>query len=104
MSAIGSVIMSSQPFSLRSKRRDEAKTRSSWFEGTSFRLPGALGDAGQLAGVGHLPHADAAESEHAVDRAGPAASRASGVSADAELRLASGLGDHRLGSHGSTAP
>src|SRR3954452_22811001 len=97
MSAIGSGITSSQPFSLRSKRRDEAKNRSSWFEGNACRgLPGGLGDAGELAGVRHLPHADPAETEDAVDGTRAAAARAPRVAADAELRLAPALGDHRL--------
>src|SRR3954451_18494291 len=54
-------------------------------------LPGALGHAGELARVGHLPQADPAQAELAVDRLGTAAALATGVAADRELGLASGL-------------
>src|SRR5918998_245149 len=67
MSAIGSVIVMSCCTSLS---------------------PGGLRDAGQLALVGHLPQADPAQAELAIDRLGPAALLAPGVGAYAELRLA----------------
>src|SRR5690242_5246315 len=54
-------------------------------------LPGALGHAGELAAVGHLPQADPAQAELAVDRLGPAAALAAGVAAHRELRLAGRL-------------
>src|SRR3954467_15691705 len=95
MSAIGSVIViaSLEPFSLRSKRPRETQGRPGWFEwDASGRLPTALGDAGQLARVGHLPDADATQAEHAVDGSCPPATRAAGVAAHLELRLAPGLG------------
>src|SRR5205823_4731853 len=101
MSAIGSVIVTFVATflaSLETSRRGE--NRPSWFEvNACLVLPTALCDAGELAGVRHLPHADAAEPEHAVDGARPSAPRASGVAANAELGFASGLGDHRLGCH-----
>src|SRR6476659_5519996 len=54
-------------------------------------LPGALGHAGQLAAVRHLPQADPAQAELAVDGLRPATALAAGVTADSELGLASGL-------------
>jgi hypothetical protein len=63
-----------------------------WFpEGPSAfseELPGALGDAGQLAGVRHLPEADPAQAELAEHRLGAPAALAPGVTPDRELRLA----------------
>src|SRR3712207_5148340 len=50
--------------------------------------PGGLRDAGELALVGHLPNADPAQAELAVDGLGAAALLASGIGAYAELRLA----------------
>src|SRR5687767_4150950 len=49
--------------------------------------PTALGHTGQLAAVGHLPEADPAQAELAVDRVGTAAALAAGVAANLELRL-----------------
>src|SRR3954466_15913461 len=98
MSAIGSVIVIAWPSGL--SRRGSRPCGPAALE----ELPGRLGDAGQLARVRHLPHADAAQAEHAVNRAGPSTTRAAGVAAHLELRLAPGLGDHRLGCHRSTAP
>src|SRR4051794_2859510 len=94
MSAIGSVIVIAWPSGL-SRRGSRPCGPTAWEE-----LPGRLGDAGQLAGVRHLADADPAQAEHAVDGARAAAARASGVAAHLELRLAAGLGDHRLGCHG----
>src|SRR5436305_10692323 len=87
MSAIGSVIViaSSKPFSPWFPVRPAAK----WL------LPGRLRHAGQFAGMRHLADTDAAETEDAVDRTGPAAAGAAGVTAHLELRLAAGFGDHR---------
>src|SRR3954471_12773392 len=44
-------------------------------------LPAGLGDAGQLAAVRHLPEADPAQAELAVDGARTPAARAAGVAA-----------------------
>src|SRR5882757_594701 len=63
-------------------------------------LPGALGDARQLATVGHLTKAHAAQAELAVDGVGPAATLAAGVTAHRELGLAGGLFDQSLLRHG----
>src|SRR3954469_18631380 len=98
MSAIGSVIVIAWPLGL--SRLGSPPGGPAALE----ELPGRLSDAGHLARVPHLPHADAAQAEHAVDGAGTAAARAAGVATHSELRLASGLGDHRLGCHRSTAP
>ncbi len=54
-------------------------------------LPAALGDAGKLAAVGHLAHADPAQAELAVHRVGPAATLAARVATHRELRLGSSL-------------
>src|SRR6478735_7046410 len=54
-------------------------------------LPAALGDAGELAAVGHLAHADPAQAELAVHRVGPAATLAARVATHRELRLGSSL-------------
>src|SRR5438132_26835 len=96
MSAIGSdiVISSSQPFSLRSKRRDETRRRPSWFEvNTWVQSPTGFRDAGELAGMRHLPEADAAQTEYAIDGARTTAPRAAGVAAHLELRRTRLLGD-----------
>src|ERR1700709_1599707 len=61
-------------------------------------LPGALGHARELATVGHLPQADPAEPELAVDGLRAAAALASGVATHLELRLAGRL--HPEGSLG----
>src|SRR5829696_5269874 len=63
------------------------------------RLPTGLRDAGHLAGVDHLPQADAAQSEAAVDGAGPPAAAAAGVGPHLELRRALGLLHERLLCH-----
>src|SRR4029450_2399495 len=62
-------------------------------------LPARLGDAGQLAGVGELAHADPAQAELAQDGPWPAAALAAGVAAHLELRGALGLGDQCLLCH-----
>src|SRR5439155_17583948 len=96
MSAIGSVMVifvATFLASLETSRRRE--NRPSWFEGNSWiRLPRALGNAGEFAGVCHLADTDPAQAEHPVDRTRPATARASGVAAHLELRLAAGFGDH----------
>src|SRR3954468_23970263 len=51
-------------------------------------LPGGLGDAGQLAAVGHVAQPDPAQAELAVDGLGPPALLAAGVRANGELGLA----------------
>src|ERR1700754_3675048 len=96
MSAIGSVIVMSsrQPF-------------SPWFPAKGLRrsgisgggLPRGLRHTGQLTTVSHLPDADPAETELAVDRLGTPAALATGVRADRELRLRGSLEDQRLLSH-----
>src|SRR5690349_13643070 len=63
--------------------------------GTSGRVPAGipggspagLGHAGELAAVGHLPQADPAQAELAVDRVGTAAALAARVATHRELRL-----------------
>src|SRR3954447_21476646 len=62
-------------------------------------LPGRLADAGQFAGVRHLPQADPAQAELAEDRVRATAPLATGVSADGELRLAVRLLDQSLLGH-----
>src|SRR5690349_13260910 len=87
MSAIGSVIVMVMC------------SFSSWFPRPGTRtfdvvmwwLPARLGHAGELAAVGHLPQADPAQAELAVDGLGTAAALAAGVAAHRELRLARGL-------------
>ena len=54
-------------------------------------LPTGLRNAGQLAAVGLLTKADAAQAELAVDGVGTTADLAARVSADLELRLAGRL-------------
>src|SRR4051794_22944438 len=54
-------------------------------------LPAALGHAGELATVGHLPHADPAQAELAVHRVGAATALAARVPTHRELRLRGGL-------------
>src|SRR3954454_3475472 len=54
-------------------------------------LPGALGEAGQLTAVSHLPQADPAQAELAVDGVGTAAALAAGVAPHLELRRAGRL-------------
>src|SRR5215471_16626250 len=63
------------------------------------RLPTGLGDAGQLAAVGHGPETDPAQPEPAVHRPWAPAPRAPGVPAHLELRLAVRLGDQCLLRH-----
>src|SRR6476469_10201308 len=104
MSAIGSVIvMAARPFLHRGfapapQARPAAivvvvrrSDRSSSLDAVEGSLPGGLGHAGQLAAVGHLPQADPAQAELAVDGLRPATALAAGVAADSELGLASGL-------------
>src|SRR5579875_2935490 len=79
MSAIGSVIVMSDLLSRRGSRRPATKVVGC--------LPARLGDAGQLARVRHLPQADPAQAELAVDRVRAAAALATRVAADGELRL-----------------
>src|ERR1044072_5246597 len=62
-------------------------------------LPAALADAGQLARVRHLAHADAAQAELAQHGARATALRAAGVAADLELRLGRSLDDQSLLGH-----
>src|SRR3954447_73113 len=71
------------PFSLWFPARDGPAA----FDGERWGLPGALGHAGQLAAVCHLPQADPAQAELAVDRLGTAAALAARVATDLELRL-----------------
>src|SRR6476620_5833295 len=61
--------------------------------------PARLGQPGDLARVGHLPQADAAQPELAVDRTRPAAATAAGVPAHLELRRGVRLVDQRLLGH-----
>src|SRR5499427_7658873 len=65
------------------------------------RLPTGLGDAGQLAAVGHGPETDPAQPEPLVHRPRAPAPRAPGVAAHLELRLAVRLDDERLLRHWS---
>src|SRR5262245_32427093 len=99
MSAIGSVMVmcSSNP----SRRGSEAACGEALVH-RNRRLPGGLGDARQLAPVGHLADADAAQPELAVDGLGTAAPLAPGVRADRELRLRGRLQDQRLLRHVSS--
>src|SRR5687768_8913605 len=97
MSAIGSVIvMAARPFLHRGfAPAPQARPAAivgceSWWES-----PGGLGHAGQLAAVGHLPQADPAQAELAVDGLGAAAALAARVAADRELGLAGGLDPER---------
>src|SRR5512133_1451130 len=66
-----------------------------WYAGrlAASRSPGALGHAGELAAVGHLAKADAAQAELAVDRVRSAAALTPRISADLELRRLRGLVD-----------
>src|SRR5690348_3832966 len=65
----------------------------------SCGLPAGLAHAGQLPGVGHLPEADPAEAELAVDGVRATAPLAAGVRADGELGLAVRLVDQSLLGH-----
>src|SRR3712207_6503836 len=87
MSAIGSVIVIGDQFSLAVVSAGGPAVSVGIRRGS----PAGLGDPGQLAAVGHLPQADAAEPELAVDRLGSAAPLAAGVGAHRELGLAGGL-------------
>src|SRR3954452_17615230 len=80
MSAIGSVMVIAWPSGLSRRGFPCGDLRRRG-------LPGRFGDAGQLAGMRHLADTDPAQTEHAVDRAGPAAARAAGVATDLVLRL-----------------
>src|SRR5690349_15010819 len=64
-------------------------------------LPRGLADAGQLPGVGHLPQADPAQAELAVDGVRAAAPLAAGVGTHRELGLAVRLVDQSLLGHRS---
>src|ERR1039457_6127791 len=64
-------------------------------------LPAGLGDAWQLAAVGHRAEADPAEPEPAVHRPGPPAARATRVSAHLEFGRAVRFDDERLLRHSS---
>src|SRR3954452_14445325 len=104
-SAIGSVIVMSGgaslaavPHALGPRRLGARASRRSVLLRWGV-LPGTLADAGQLAGVSHLPQADPAQAELAVDRVGAAAALAAGVAADRELRLAGRLVDESLLGH-----
>src|SRR3954453_11983244 len=66
---------------------------------SSLPSPAGLGHARQLAGVGELAQAHAAETELAVDGAGPATATAAGVAPHLELRRALLLLDERLLGH-----
>src|SRR3954468_5314009 len=82
MSAIGSVIVMGvrQPFSPgfpRSRAYGEAVVQK-------VGLPGSLRDARELTAVRHVPHANPAEAELAVDRVRATALLAAGVSAHGE--------------------
>src|SRR5829696_5569733 len=65
----------------------------------SAPLPARLGDAGQLAGVGELAHADPAQAELAQHGPRPPAALAARVGPHLELRGALGLGDQCLLCH-----
>src|SRR6478609_6361669 len=92
MSAIGSVIvMAARPFLHRGFAPASQVRPAAIVCWKSSGSPRGLGHAGQLAAVRHLPQADAAQAELAVDGLGPAATLAAGVAADSELRLAGGL-------------
>src|SRR5215207_8282178 len=62
-------------------------------------LPARLGDAGQLAGMGELAHADPAQAELAQHGPRTPAALAARVAPHLELRGALGLGDQRLLCH-----
>src|SRR5262252_9467448 len=66
-----------------------------------YRLPTGLGDAGQLAAVGHGPETDPAQPEPLVHRPRAPAPRAPGVATHLELRLAVRLDDEPLLRHWS---
>src|SRR6266545_489669 len=66
--------------------------------------PARLGDAGQLAGVGELAHADPAEAELAQEGSRPPAALAAVVGPHLELGGALGLGDQRLLCHQLVVP
>src|SRR5450631_780228 len=98
MSAMGSVMVmvGQRPFS------SWFPVPPSWAAGpsSSWGSPGALRDARELAAVGHLTQADAAEAELAVHRVRTAAAVAPRVAAHLELRRARRLVDQRLLGHG----
>src|SRR5919205_1298311 len=93
MSAMGSVMV------IGLVRPSSSWSPARWARGLrrspSWGSPGALGDAGQLAAVRHLAHADPAQAELAVHRVGAPAALAAGVGAHRELRLAGRLDDQR---------
>src|SRR6195952_5370519 len=93
MSAIGSVIVMAVRPSLHRGFAPEPQERPAAIvcRRRGWGSPGALGHAGQLAPVGHLPQADPAQAELAVDGLGTATALAACVAAHLELRLASRL-------------
>jgi hypothetical protein len=93
MSAIGSVIVMGF---VNLSRRGSPRARGFRAYGEAVwlakeGLPGRLGHAGQLAAVRHLPQADPAQAELAVDRVRPAAALAAGVAAHANFGFAAAL-------------
>src|SRR5437762_14200752 len=93
MSAIGSVIViglsnPSRPGSLACRAYGE-----------DLYSPGSLRHTGELTTVSHVPDADPAEAELAVDGLRPAAALATGVGANRELRLRGRFEDQRLLGH-----
>src|SRR3954452_12461415 len=104
MSAIGSVIVMVCGASLAAVPRalglgDLARGLSANGGARVGVLPGRLAHAGELPGVGHLPQADPAQAELAVDGVRSPAALAAGVAADRELGLAGRLVDERLLGH-----
>src|SRR5918993_5868695 len=103
MSASGSVIVMSGLLSRRGFSGVSAARTSRREIYGGWALPAALGDAGELARVGHLPEAHPAQTELAVDRVRPAAPLASGVATHLELGLARGLVDECCLGHGQAS-
>src|SRR4026208_354945 len=91
MAAIGSVIVMAVWALSRCGFRPAVPVGPSAFLWVLVELPAGLGDAGELAAVGHLPQADPAQAELAVDGLGPAATLAAGVATPRELGLAGRL-------------
>src|SRR5262249_47437529 len=89
--AIGSVMVMMRSYLSRRGSRVRAYGEES--------LPGSLRHARELAAVGHLPDAHAAQSELAVHRLGTPAPLAACVGANRELRLRGRLVDQRLLGH-----
>src|SRR6476659_1165724 len=91
MSAIGSVIVMVLGLLSSVVSRPSGGWGGTFSGGRGGWSPAGLGDAGELAAVGHLPEADPAEAELAVDGLGPATALATGVAAHRELGLAGRL-------------